>query len=60
MTPEQAEAVRMERQALTDLMQAKILRAAHTERQLEEVIADFWFNHFNVLSGKGQVRAYLN
>ena len=60
MTPEQAEAVRMERQALTELMQAKILRAAYGERQLEEVMVDFWFNHFNVFSGKGQVRVYIN
>ena len=60
MTPEQAEAVRMERQVLTELMQAKILRAAYSERQLEEVMVDFWFNHFNVFSGKGQVRVYLN
>ena len=60
MTPEQAEAVRMERQALTELMQAKILRAAYSDRQLEEVMVDFWFNHFNVFSGKGQVRVYLN
>jgi uncharacterized protein (DUF1800 family) len=60
MTPEQAEAVRMERLALAELMQAKILRAAYSERQLEEVLVDFWFNHFNVFSGKGQVRVYLN
>ena len=60
MTPEQAEAVRVERQALTELMQAKLLRAAYSERQLEEVMVDFWFNHFNVFSGKGQVRVYLN
>jgi uncharacterized protein (DUF1800 family) len=60
VTPEQAEAMRMERQALTELMQAKILRAAYSERQLEEVMVDFWFNHFNVFSGKGQVRVYLN
>ena len=60
MTPEQAEAVRMERQALTELMQAKILRAAYSDRQLEEVMVDFWFNHFNVFSGKGQVRVYIN
>ncbi len=60
MTPEQADAVRMERQALAELMQAKILRAAYSERQLEEVMVDFWFNHFNVFSGKGQVRVYLN
>jgi len=60
MTPEQAEAVRMERQALGELMQAKVLRAAYSDRQLEEVMVDFWFNHFNVFSGKGQVRVYLN
>ena len=60
MTPEQAEAVRMERQALGELMQAKLLRAAYSDRQLEEVMVDFWFNHFNVFSGKGLVRVYLN
>jgi uncharacterized protein (DUF1800 family) len=60
MTPEQMEAVRMERQTMTDLTQAKILRAAYSERQLEEVMVDFWFNHFNVFSGKGPVRIYLN
>lgn len=60
MTPEQNDAVRMERQVLTELMQAKILRAAYSERQLQEVLVDFWFNHFNVFVGKGQVRTYLN
>ena len=33
--------------------QQKILRAAYSERQLEEVMVDFWFNHFNVFAGKG-------
>ena len=42
-----------------ELMQAKMLRATMSERQLEEVLADFWFNHFNVFIGKGQVRQYL-
>jgi uncharacterized protein (DUF1800 family) len=59
-TPEQMDAMRMERQAISELMQAKMLRAAYSERQLEEVMADFWFNHFNVFSGKGQVRVYLS
>ena len=27
---------------------AKILRAVHSKNQLEEVLVDFWFNHFNV------------
>jgi uncharacterized protein (DUF1800 family) len=30
-----------------------------SEKQLEEVLVDFWFNHFNVFVGKGQVREYL-
>ncbi len=60
MSPDQAEAVHKERQALLQLVQAKLLRAAYSDRQLEEVMVDFWFNHFNVFSGKGQVRVYLN
>jgi uncharacterized protein (DUF1800 family) len=60
LTPEQMDAIRMERQALSELMQAKVLRAAYSDKQLEEVMVDFWFNHFNVFSGKGQVRVYLS
>jgi uncharacterized protein (DUF1800 family) len=36
-----------------ELMQAKLLRAIYSERQLDEVMTDFWFNHFNVYLGKG-------
>jgi uncharacterized protein (DUF1800 family) len=39
-----------------ELMQGKILRAAYSERQLDEVMTDFWFNHFNVFIGKGADR----
>jgi hypothetical protein len=35
---------------LKELQRAKILRAVASRRQLEEVLADFWFNHFNVLA----------
>ena len=31
-----------------ELAQAKLLRAIYSERQLEEVMTDFWFNHFNI------------
>jgi uncharacterized protein (DUF1800 family) len=48
-----------ERQVLAELTQQKVLRAAYSERQLEEVMVDFWFNHFNVFAGKGQTRLYL-
>lgn len=42
-----------------ELMQAKLLRAVYSERQLEEVLTDFWFNHFNVFVGKGGDRWLL-
>ncbi|HXS99185.1 MAG TPA: DUF1800 domain-containing protein [Elusimicrobiota bacterium] len=35
---------------------AKLLRADMSERQLEEVLTDFWFNHFNVSAAKNQDR----
>jgi uncharacterized protein (DUF1800 family) len=44
---------------ISDLREAKILRAVYSNRQLEEVLADFWFNHFNVFEGKMQVRPLL-
>jgi uncharacterized protein (DUF1800 family) len=39
-----------------DLQEAKIYRAIYSNRQLEEVLADFWFNHFNVFLDKGADR----
>jgi uncharacterized protein (DUF1800 family) len=54
-----SEAMQKDRQVITDLEQAKILRAVYSERQLEEVLVDFWFNHFNVNAGKGAVRNYV-
>jgi uncharacterized protein (DUF1800 family) len=59
-TPEQIEAMQAQRQVMTELMQQKVIRAAYSERQLDEVMVDFWFNHFNVFVGKGQVRVYLS
>jgi uncharacterized protein (DUF1800 family) len=43
----------------TELQQAKLLRAVYGERQLDEVMTDFWFNHFNVFMGKGPDRYLL-
>ncbi len=39
-----------------DLTDAKILRAIESQRQLAEVLDDFWFNHFNVFYDKGADR----
>lgn len=36
-----------------DLSEAKLLRATYSNRQLEELLTDFWFNHFNVFINKG-------
>jgi uncharacterized protein (DUF1800 family) len=43
-----------------ELQAAKVVRAVTSERQLEEVMVDFWFNHFNVFAGKGDVRWYVS
>jgi uncharacterized protein (DUF1800 family) len=37
----------------------RVLRAVYSERQLQEVMVDFWQNHFNVFSGKAAVRWYI-
>ncbi|MEY4487518.1 MAG: hypothetical protein RIQ79_26 [Verrucomicrobiota bacterium] len=46
-------------QALGELQHAKLTRAVYSERQLEQVLVDFWFNHFNVDARKQQVRAMV-
>ncbi len=44
---------------VAELSLAKLSRAIHSERQLEEQLTDFWFNHFNVFAQKGQDRYLL-
>ncbi len=39
-----------------ELSSAKLLRAIYSERQLDEVMTDFWYNHFNIFIGKGPDR----
>jgi uncharacterized protein (DUF1800 family) len=39
--------------------EARLLRAIDSPRQLEEVMVDFWYNHFNVFAGKGVDRALV-
>ncbi len=36
-----------------ELMQSKLIREVYSERQLDEVMTDFWLNHFNVFINKG-------
>jgi len=42
-----------------DLKEGKVFRAVYSARQLEEVLVDFWFNHFNVFEGKANDRQLL-
>jgi uncharacterized protein (DUF1800 family) len=44
------------RHVLDQAMQARLLRATESPRQLQEVMVDFWYNHFNVFSKKGVTR----
>ena len=46
-------------QPLVELSEQKLLRAIYSDRQLEQVLTDFWFNHFNVDARKGPVRFML-
>ena len=63
MKPQQREtlmAINNPQQVVTsELVQSKLLRAIYSERQLDEVMTDFWFNHFNVFIGKGADRYLL-
>jgi uncharacterized protein (DUF1800 family) len=38
---------------VAELSMAKVTRAIYSERQLQQVMDDFWFNHFNVYAAKG-------
>lgn len=40
--------------------EARLARAINSPSQLEEVMVDFWFNHFNVFAGKGLDRALVS
>jgi uncharacterized protein (DUF1800 family) len=44
---------------VNEMMEAKIVRAIYSERQLAEQLSDFWFNHFNVFIYKDTDRWYL-
>ena len=53
------EEMQRRRLAMTELTEQKLVRAIYSERQLQEVLVDFWFNHFNVFGGKGIERILL-
>ena len=44
---------RRPQRVVAELAMAKVTRAIYSERQLQQVMDDFWFNHFNVYAAKG-------
>ena len=57
---ESLQAINNPQSVITDeLVEAKLLRAIYSERQLDEVMADFWSNHFNVFVNKGADRVLI-
>ena len=53
LTPPQIKQLRQERQKVfRQVVEANLARAIASPRQLEEVMTNFWFNHFNVYGKK--------
>jgi uncharacterized protein (DUF1800 family) len=50
---------RRPQRVVEELAMAKVTRAVYSERQLQQILDDFWFNHFNVFAGKGADRWLL-
>ena len=43
----------------SETLAQKMLRAAYSENQFQEVLTDFWFNHFNIDASQNDVRPYV-
>jgi uncharacterized protein (DUF1800 family) len=50
---------RPQKELLGQLMTQKLVRAVESENQLEEVMTDFWYNHFNVSTTDNKVKPFL-
>jgi uncharacterized protein (DUF1800 family) len=57
--PQLADAARKAQQFVGEIQSAQLARAVVSDRQLDEVMTEFWENHFSVFAGKGQTRLYL-
>lgn len=61
LSEEQRKAVNQHKnQIVEELSEAKILRAIASPAQLQEVMTDFWFNHFNVFAEKGADKIFIS
>lgn len=56
---ERKKAQQKAQQPLQQAVKGRLLRAIASPRQLQEVMVDFWFNHFNVLASKGDNRFWI-
>jgi uncharacterized protein (DUF1800 family) len=50
------EQIKLPQRIVAELSMAKMTRAVYSERQLQEMMVDFWYNHFNVYAAKGADR----
>ncbi len=46
-------------QFLDEAVTANLMRSAYSDRQLEAVMTQFWFNHFNVFARKGSNHVWV-
>ena len=58
--PALADVVRRANRLVPELQSEHLARAVSSDRQLQEVMVDFWENHFSVYAPKGQTRLFLN
>jgi uncharacterized protein (DUF1800 family) len=63
LTDEQKAAIKAQRRRARIITEeattARLMRAVESPSQLQEVMTDFWYNHFNVFSGKGLDRLWV-
>lgn len=55
----QQKGLKPEQELFRQFINQKILRAAYSNNQLQEVLTDFWFNHFNVSITKNDCAEFI-
>ena len=48
------------RKVVNEAVYSHLARAIYSNRQLQEIMVDFWFNHFNVYVDKGPIRYWIS
>jgi uncharacterized protein (DUF1800 family) len=55
----QEKGLKLPQELTRQLVAQKLIRAVYSENQLQELMTDFWFNHFNVSVTKGQSQPFV-